>query len=122
MTRETKEIVLPNGTDKIILNAYITGRDRRKMTSVFLKEEKDISPECIKQKGLKGTLYEEAQDMAFKIIVVSINGKKDGDDNGDGTKFSVVDFILDLPSKDFEFVVKEVNDVSNDKKFNEEKK
>ena len=114
-TRETKEITTPSGA-KIALNTYITGRDRRKLRNIYLRDEKELDATSVKEKGAKGTMFEEAQDLALKTVVVSINGKKEGQDG-----FSIVDFILDLPSKEFEFVIKAVNDVTSDK-IDEEKK
>ena len=45
MERETKEIITPIGQNKIVLKLWLTGQEKRRLTSVFL-DAAMISLEC----------------------------------------------------------------------------
>ena len=105
MDRETKEIVTPIGKAKVVLKAWLTGRERREIRTVLLQEvkfertgESDIAPEY----SIQGSVLNKAQDKAFESVVVSVNGSTE----------KIIDTILDMRDEDFDFVVKEIDMVT----------
>jgi hypothetical protein len=119
MNRETKTIKTPTGHE-VVLNAYVTGRERRALTNVYLSGGLDFNFDSKNVKGLDATLIDKAQNLAWNTVVVSFNGKKDGD-VFEGKAFSIVDAILDLPDVDTQFIIKAVNEITSDKDFEQKK-
>lgn len=115
MERETKIVTSPSG-NKIELKTYITGREKRELTNIYFESKIDYNAETKDVKGFNAAIVDKAQDLAFRLIIVSIDGKKDGADG-----FSVVSAILDMRSADYEFIVAEVNKVTEDKGFEQKK-
>ena len=122
MDRETKEIVLPKSGDKFVVHTYITGGEELAITRFYLKTTEELDPAMIKEKGQKSTIFEETQKLAFKFVVVSVNGKKEGDKQPDGRRFSMIDYIMDLRKSDYEFLVKKINEITRDEEAQAEKK
>lgn len=114
--RETISITTPVGKQTLVLNSYITGREKRTLTNSYFggSLEFDVHSENIK--GLNPDAMDKAQEIAFKTVVISIDGKKDGEND-----FSLVDTILDMRAEDYDFVVKEVNKITSDKSFEQKK-
>lgn len=113
--RETKEIKI--GAHDLVLKTYLIGREKRALTSVFMSKNLSVSPDG-GVSGLDASMVEAAQDAALRIVVVSFDGKKDGEViEGVDTPFSIVDAILDLKSDEYQKVVSEVNAITNDKDF-----
>jgi len=109
MERETKEIVTPVDKHKVVIKAWITGREKRALGRPFLSGMKfsvtegepkaeDINP---------GELMEKAENIAIETIVVSVNGQTE----------KIVDKILDMKEKDYEFVKSEINKVTTEVDF-----
>lgn len=119
-SRETKDITTPGG-HVIVLNTYITGHEKRALQYPYFKEAADFKPEILAEKGKAGAIFEATQDLALKTVIVSVDGKKDGDAVEGGT-FSVVGFVLNLPSRESSFIIKAINDVTSDREFEAEKK
>lgn len=99
--RETKIITTPVDNHKVVLKEWITGGERRAISSVLLEgssikaadlENIDISPDAINK----------VQDVTFATIVVSVNDSIE----------NIVDVILNMKTKDFDYVVQEVNKVN----------
>ena len=98
---ETKEITTPAGKVKVVLKAFITGRDMRALKDIYLKVGKvdatgttitDIDPEMANQ----------AENKSLELVVQSVNGEAEG----------VVEKILDMPSEDYTFIMEAVNEVA----------
>lgn len=112
MERETKEITTPIGNNKVVLKAWLTGRERREIRSVLLDnvnfsagskgadQEGDLQPDY----EIKGSILEEAQNKAMETVVISI----------DGVAENIVDTLLDMRDTDFEFVSEEINKITGD--------
>lgn len=105
-TRTTKEIRTVGG-HVVTLKEWITGGEKRSITNVFLKDVE------MKQKGgeqeftgVKGTVTAEAEDVAIKAVVVSVDGKTD----------NVVSAVLNLPAPDYDEVIAAINEITNPKK------
>ena len=104
MERETKEIITPVDKHKVVLNAWITGREKRELRNVFLSKMKVGKAETETNPAV---LTDEAENKAITMIVVSVDGVKD----------KIIDKILDMKGKDYDFVIKEINKVSRETDF-----
>lgn len=118
--RETKTITTPISADTIVIKTYLTGREKRALTNVFLQEGLDFNAETKNVKGLNAKLIDQNQDLGWKTVIVSINGKQDGAQE-DGKTFSLVEAVLDMRSEDFDFITDQVNEIIKDRSFEEKK-
>lgn len=96
---ETKEIITPVGQHKIVLKSWLTGREKRLIQSVLLSDVnlKEGKYEII------GDKLTEMQDRTIETIVVSVDGSSDKN----------LEKILDMHSADFDFVLAEINKITN---------
>ena len=104
MNRETKIVTTP-GNNKIELKTYITGREERELQQVYLSKMTDIAGE--QKPAITSEIVIQAQNKAWEMVIVSINGNKDGQEitEGDTVKrFSIVDAILDMPNSETAFI------------------
>ena len=103
---ETKTIETPIGKQKVELKCWLTGRDRRAIDSVFYEDVKigmvDNKPDV---DGFKGSLINKAQDRLLEVIVVSVDGVTEG----------CLDKVLEMREDDFNFVLKEVEEITKKK-------
>ena len=111
MTRETKTIETPSN-QKVEIYTYITGGEHRQISNVFLEGMtfevgEDGKP---KSNAIHADLTSKAQDKTIELLVVSVNGEKEG----------VLEKVLNLPKVDFDSVVGELDKVQNG--LGEEKK
>lgn len=111
MERETKEIITPISKQSIKIKTYLTGRERRALTNIYIESGVEIDSETQNVKGIKPEVIDKAQDLGWKTVIVSI----------DDTTDNIVDRILDMRSEDFEFVAKAVNEITANKSFEEKK-
>jgi len=111
MERETKEIITPIDKHKVVLKAWITGREKRKLREPFLARMKFAVDRTGAQPVTKdidtAKMVEEAENVAIKTIVISV----------DGSTENVVDKILDMKEKDYEFVMQEIGKIGEDAGF-----
>jgi hypothetical protein len=108
ITFETK------GGYKIVLNSFITGRQKRYINDSFLE---DITLEGSTGDGatapkfsMAGTKANVATDRAIESVVVSVDGP-----GVDKTK-KIGDQVLDLPANDSDEVIAKINEVTGEKK------
>lgn len=99
------------GGHKVVLNAYITGREQREIQEVFLRgvdlgklaqgagKPADVS-------GFSASSVSEAQDLTLKLLIVSFDDALD----------NLVNKVLDLPALEFEEVMAAVNEITETKK------
>lgn len=113
MERETKTFTTPEGI-VFEVKTYLTGREKRELTNVYLKNGFDLDIETQKVKGINAELVNVGQDLAFKLVIVSISGKKE-------PEVDFVNFVLDLKATEFDFVVAQINEITADKSFAEKK-
>lgn len=106
MNRETKTIQTPIGKQNVEIKTYITGKEKRDLTNVFLSGNLDFNAESQNIKGINANLVDKAQDLAFQLIVVSIDGKKDGE-------IDIVKTILDMQAEDTDFIIKNTSQIQN---------
>lgn len=128
MNIETKEVIAPITKKVFTLKQFITGRDRRALTNILLGNmQADANGD------LKGNFnveaMDKASDLAWKTVIVMVDGKKEGelievkkaDGTVESTPLSIVDAVLDLPTKDYTFIKNAVDEVTADKEFEEKK-
>jgi len=107
MTRETKELITPVDKHKVIVYSYITGRDKREITSVYLSNSKiNVSDEKISTPSFDGSLVNKATDKAIELLIESVDGKKE----------NILESILDFKAEDYDFIVNELNEIQKPKK------
>ena len=109
-TRETKIIKTPSGI-AVELKTYLIGREKRDLSSAFLGAGINFSVDSQEVKGIDAAAINKAQEIAWRTVVVSIDGKKDGDEG-----FDLVNAILDMRGEDYDAVVAGVNEVTTEKK------
>jgi len=119
MNRETKMITTPGG-NQIELKTYITGREERELQQVYLSKMTDISGD--QKPAVTSETIIQAQNKAWEMVIVSINGHKNGDNVKDGDTavvFSIVEAILDMPNSETAFIKQAVDEVTNPLKKNQ---
>lgn len=104
-TRETKTITTPKGI-AVELYTYLTGRERRDMQGVFLKDVElaNITGDTPEFKGFKASALTEAQDYLLKTIIVSVGG----------SSADCLNAVLNMEADEYEYVLAEVNKVTGD--------
>lgn len=112
MERETVQIITPLTNKTITLKSYLTGREKRALTNVYLQGDITFDKTGQNIQGLKGSLMETAENLAISTVVVSFEGVEVA---------GIVDAVLDLPASDYTFVIAEINKVTSDKVFEEKK-
>lgn len=100
MQRETQEIITPIGKNKVVLNQYITGKEKRSLRNIYFRTDINDTEK-----------FNSSQDEAVRMVVVSIDGKSD----------NVVDGVLSLNVKDNKFVMDAIDAVTSDKITSEKK-
>lgn len=120
MDRETKIITTPVEKHEVEIYSYITGREKRALTNVFLSGNLSFNMDNKDIQGLRGNLVEQAEDLAFRTIIKEVDKHKEGD-LVNGKPFSIVETVLNMHAGDYAFVVSEVNKISEDKGFEEKK-
>lgn len=111
MNRETTTITTPVSKQVVVINTYLTGREKRQLTNVFLQGDLKFNADSKNVTGINYALIDKEQDLAWSLVVVSIDGVTEG----------IVEKILDMRSQDYDFIVAEVNKVTKDTSFEEKK-
>lgn len=115
MERETVELTTPSG-HKVTVLSYITGREKRELTNAYLGSNLNFSLDTQEVKGIDANALNRAQEAAWRTLIQSIDGHKEGEDLGEGKRFSIVDSILDMREQDYDFIVEQVNAITSDSK------
>lgn len=104
--RETKEIITPVDKHKVILKSFITGREKRDMKNIYFEGvEFELQGAGAKSNKMDmAKITEKSENKAIETLVVSVNGNSD----------KIVDTVLDMKSKDSDFVIAEMNKVTED--------
>jgi len=105
MERETITIETPLDKHKVVLKAWLTGKEVRDLRNIYL------SKMTIGEKGNPkvnpAEVANEVEDKAIETVVISVNGKKE----------NVLETILNMKSKDYSFVRKKVDEITKDTDF-----
>jgi hypothetical protein len=108
MERELKDIVTPVGGHKVVLKAWITGREKRAINSALLDDSSMIDGKY----SIDASNIDRMKDEAIKNVIVSINGSNE----------NVIDTLLDMRSQDYDFVIAEIDEITSEKKSDDDKK
>ena len=103
MEREIKKIKTPVDGHELELKAWLTGREKREISNLFLNSATMIGGKVDDLK-ITSDIVNKAQDLAFETVVISVDGKTE----------NIIDAILDMKGDDFDFVVIEINKISGD--------
>jgi hypothetical protein len=102
--REIKKIILPATNKEVEIYTYITGGEKRQITEILTGNlSADLTGSAKGEIPL--TLVYQANDKALSLLVKTLNEQE----------------IKDLPSKDYDFLLSEVNKISNDTDFSQKK-
>ena len=125
MERETITIETPIDKHIVVLKSYITGREQRTLTNIFVAGMKDMKVSAVNQDinvpEVNTNLLDQAENEAWRLVIVSIDGHKDGDVVED-KPYSIVDAVLDMKLKDYEMVAGKIKEITQDKQFEIQKK
>ena len=125
MERETQTFETPVDKDVVVIKSYVTGREQRILTNLLVSTVKnmnvDTKGQSVNVPEVNVSLVDKAEDEAFRLVVISIDGHKDGEVI-DGKTFSIVDAILDMKLKDSEAVKQKIKEVTEDRGFEDQKK
>lgn len=121
MERETKKITTPVSNQVIEFKTYITGREMRSITNSFIGGNLSFNITDKDIKGLNPEMLDKKQDLTIGLIVISIDGHKNGDEvekkNADGTvtkhTLSIVDAVLDMHVDDYNAVMEVVSAIES---------
>jgi hypothetical protein len=105
--RETKEITTPGGR-KVVLRAYLTGREANELKAIMFSALKmnieDAQSGKVNVSDVPGTFLVEQEKKALGFLLVSV----------DGDATDPLGTLLDkLPSTEYDAVVKEINQIQN---------
>jgi len=120
--RETITVETPVGKTKVVLKAYLTGREKRDLMKPFLRGGLVLDQKggAELKNGMNSDVIEESENMAFRTVIVSVDGKKDGE-IFDSKTYSVVDAVLDMHGADYSFLVTKINELTKDAEFEKKK-
>lgn len=104
--RITREFITPAG-NKIVLNAYLTGREAQELKSIMFAALKvnmdDAQSGRVGVGDVPSTFLVDQERKALQFLVVSV----------DGETTDPVSKLLDLPSTEYDAVLKEINQIQN---------
>lgn len=103
--RETKTIEAPISKAQVVIKTYLTGKEKRDITNSSLPRKVDYNgtTEGINQIDLVD-LTNNAEDIALKSIIVSIDGKTD---------INFVETVLAMRSEDSDYILAQVKEVAD---------
>jgi hypothetical protein len=106
MNRETREFNTPGG-HKVVLFSYLTGREVADIKSIMLSSLKmsmsDIENKKVDMGGISGAVLIDQEKKTLAYLLVSV----------DGDTTAPVDKLLDLPSTEYDAVLKEIEKIKN---------
>lgn len=105
--RNTKKITLPTTKFEVEIYEYITGGEKRKINDLLMSSSVIDSGTQQLKGEIPMKLINEANDLALSILVKSI----------DNSIESIVERIKELPSLDYDFLLKEINSITNNESF-----
>lgn len=105
MDRETRQIKTPIGGQTVVIKAWLTGLEKRKVQNVFLEAMQIEGVVAGEKPNVKLTpeIADKAQDIAFETVIISIDDKTD----------NLAQRVLEMRSQDYDFVVSEINKVTS---------
>src|ERR1700704_1825611 len=114
--RETKEVITP-AAHTLRVYTYITGKEARALRAPYLKQADEYPREMIDEKGLRASVMETVENLTLKTLIVSFDGKTDGQDG-----FDLLDTLLSLPSTELKAITAALNAIMAEAESEEKKK
>lgn len=109
MTRETKKIITPIDKHEVVVNTWITGKERRDLQRPFIASMsvsvKGGQPEVEAKET--ASVIEIVENLTIETVVISVNGKTD----------DILNEVLNMKNEDFIFVLKEIQKVTSEENF-----
>ncbi len=113
--RESIEIVTPIVKKKVLLKAWLTGREQRNIRSALLNgikfsanPDEKVTPDY----NFDGNTLNKMQDVSVENVVISVEGVTD----------NILDNILEMNSKDSDFIMQEIDKITKTNLSEEDKK
>jgi hypothetical protein len=113
--RDIKDIVTPAG-HTLSVYTYVTGKEARALRAPYLKQADEYPREMIDEKGLRASVLETVENLTLKTLIVSFDGKTDGQDG-----FDLLDTLLSLPSTELKAITTALNSVIAEAESEEKK-
>jgi len=107
MERQTKQVTLPVTKQMVEIKEWITGRESELIFSATAKHYK-MKPDSFgagAPSEIDGTIVLEMYHKYIEAYVVSIGGQKE----------NLLDVALELPSPDYDFLIKEIDSLHQKK-------
>lgn len=106
-TSTTKKFKTPVDEHEVEIRLWLTARQRRDIDGILRSQAK--LDEKGKAVSIGASILDEMQDKLLQTMIVSVDGNKD----------DILNRVLELKETDFNFIVKEINEVTES---SEEKK
>jgi hypothetical protein len=97
MERETIQFNTPQ-EHSVVAYTYLTGGEARALRAVYLKDE-----------ASRSARIEEVENLTLKTLIVSFDGKADGQDG-----FDLIGTLMVLPASETKFLVDKLNELTKD--------
>lgn len=99
--RETHQIVTPVKGHVVVVKSWINGREKQKIDGASFKNiTSEGEGETLRPK-MSETMLADQEDATIEAIVISV----------DGNEVDVVNQVLDMRSKDYEFIVSQCDKI-----------
>ncbi len=92
--RETHEIITPLFGHVIVLKSWITGREKQKIDGAMFSNIETVGEDKNMKPKMSNTMLAGQENASIEAVVISV----------DGSTENVLDRILDMRVKDFEFI------------------
>jgi len=104
--RENTSLTTPAG-NTFVLRAYLTGREAAEVKAIMLSSLKmtmsDLESKKVDMGGLSGEVLAQQERKTLEYLLVSVNGETE----------NAVDKLLDLPSTEYDAVLKKIEEIKN---------
>lgn len=94
--RDTHEIVTPIMGHKVVCYDWINGREKQRIDGAMFKSIETSGTGTDMKPKLSATMIAEQEDAAVEAVVISVDGNTE----------NIVETVLDMRAKDYEFIVK----------------
>ena len=110
MERTTKTTKLPLSNLEVVYYSYITAGEKQQITEIMTSGMSADITGSVKGEIPLSLVY-KSNDKALELLVKSLNGSTE----------NVLSQIKDLPSSDYDLLLTEINDVTNNTDYNQKK-
>lgn len=110
--RPTKTFTPEKTNDVYVIKTYATAQEKRDVQDLYLASIATLPED---QRNLNSKIYSKLQDASIEMMLVSINGHKDGD-IVDEKPFDTLAFLLQLPSDQFDAIFDEIKEALDGEK------